>query len=99
MLSAIVCGKSIILEDLTTVTKPPSPAHSTPHCRNTMVVAEFTDANDTHPKVVAGTEPTAEQTTTSASTAEKTSGVSSTSTDAGNAASGEFRSSAPPIRT
>lgn len=97
--SAIVCRKSIILQNVTTVTKPSSPARSSPHYEYTMVVAEFTDANDTHPKVVAGTEPTAEQTTTSASTAEKTSGGSSTSADAGKAASGESKTSAPPIRT
>ncbi|GHJ84293.1 hypothetical protein NliqN6_0695 [Naganishia liquefaciens] len=44
-----------------------------------MVVAEFTDANDTHPKVVAGTEPSGEQTTAT--------GQSSTSTYAEKAAS------------
>ena len=46
-----------------------------------MVVAEFTDANDTHPKVVAGTEPSGEQTTAT--------GQSSTSTYAEKAASGK----------
>lgn len=59
------------------------------HHTNTMVVAEFTDSNDTHPRVVAGTTPTAEETTASNSTTDKTTVESSTSTYADKAASGK----------
>lgn len=55
----------------------------TTHHTNTMVVAEFTDADDTHPRVVAGTAPAGEESTNTTST---------TSIDAGKTASGEFMS-------